>query len=133
MVKSREVADPTDGRFLDTTQWLYNEMGLVLKRKGDLDGAAEAYAQSKEALIKVLKLNERNSKFWNGLKKQLIKYLEVEKIKNGHFLVVCYTENDFERIKEIDNIANKLSKETGFNINISIVDATLDKPSASKL
>jgi len=74
-----------------------------------------------------------NSKFWNGLKLQLPKYLEVEEIDIGYFLVICYNDSDFEKLKEINNIANEVSKKSNKTIEIKIVDATADKPSASKL
>jgi hypothetical protein len=74
-----------------------------------------------------------NSKFWNGLKLQLPKYLEVEDIDIGYFLVICYNDSDFERIKEINKIAKVVSVKAKKIIEIKIIDATSEKPSASKL
>lgn len=86
---------------------------------------------SNRALIEV-KL-ARNSKFWNGLELQLPKYLEVEEIDTGYFLVVCFTDSDFDRIKEIEQVAAEVERKTKKIIEIKIIDATPEKPSASRL
>lgn len=43
----------------------------------------------------------KNSKFWNGLERQLPKYLEAEDIDIGYFVVIVYTENDLKRLSDI--------------------------------
>ena len=86
---------------------------------------------SNRALVEV-KL-ARNSKFWYGLKYQLPKYLEVEEIDTGYFLVICYSDSDFDRIKDIKKIAAEVETKTKKKIEIRIIDATTEKPSASRL
>ena len=86
---------------------------------------------TKRALLEV-KL-AKNSKFWNGLELQLVKYLNVEDIKIGYFIVVCYNEIDFKKVVDIENRTYKLIKDTGLDILPIIIDATPAKPSASKL
>jgi hypothetical protein len=86
---------------------------------------------SNRALIEV-KL-AHNSKFWNGLKFQLTKYLEVEEIDTGYYLVVCYTHSDFDRIKDIDKEVKSIEVQTKRTIEIRIIDATTGKLSASRL
>jgi len=54
---------------------------------------------SSRALLEV-KL-ARNSKFLHGIEKQLIKYLDVEEIKLGYFMIVCYTEDEIQKVQPI--------------------------------
>lgn len=75
----------------------------------------------------------KNSKFWNGLEKQLIKYLEVEEIKKGYFLVICFNNNDLQKVTAIQDKAKIISIKNNVNIDVIIIDASFDKPSASKL
>jgi hypothetical protein len=74
-----------------------------------------------------------NTKFWNGLKLQLPKYLEVEEIDIGYYLVICYTDSDFDRIKDIEKVAKSIEVQTKKKIDIKIIDATTGKLSASRL
>ena len=74
----------------------------------------------------------RNTKFWNGLNKQLPTYLEAEQVHDGYFIVVIFNEADVERTKEIGKLASKLNNDTGYNITPVVVDAR-PKISASKL
>ena len=75
----------------------------------------------------------KNTKFWNGLRKQLPKYLEAENIEIGYFLVVCYSDKDFERISGIDEEVRELNKHLPYTIKVEIVDASWGPPSASLL
>ena len=75
----------------------------------------------------------RNSKFWNGLEKQLIKYLQVEDIKNGYFIVICYNDNDLKKVNGIDKITREVGKKNNVVLKTYIIDATYNKLSASKL
>lgn len=75
----------------------------------------------------------KNTKFWDGLEKQLVKYLQVEEIKKGYFLVVCYNNNDIQKVSAIKSIANKVSTSNNVDINVVVINASYDKPSASKL
>jgi hypothetical protein len=75
----------------------------------------------------------KNSKFWNGLEKQLIKYLEVEEIKKGYFLVICYNDSDLQKVADIQDNAKLVSIKNNVSIDVIVIDASFDKPSASKL
>ncbi|MBS4194310.1 hypothetical protein [Lederbergia citri] len=75
----------------------------------------------------------RNSKFWHGLEAQLPKYLEIDKLKEGIFLVVIYNENDQKRVKDINSRVSRVNREQNLKIKTIIVDATPQKPSASNL
>ncbi len=76
----------------------------------------------------------KNSKFWNGLKKQLPQYLKIDSCKNGIFLVIVYTDKDIKRINNIQDIAKETAAYYGVRIKVVIVDARIDnKESASKM
>ena len=74
----------------------------------------------------------RNTKFWNGLNKQLPTYLEAEQVKDGYFIVVIFNEADEKRTKDIGELASKLNKDMDCNITPVVVDAR-PKILASKL
>lgn len=82
-------------------------------------------------LIEIKQAN--NSKFWSGLETQLTKYLEVEKDKNGIFIAVCYSDKELKGVSEIEQRVASLNKKLGLNLQSYVIDATPEKPSASKL
>lgn len=74
-----------------------------------------------------------NSKFWLGIETQLTKYLEVEKDRNGIFIAVCYSEKELKSIGQIEQKVDEINKRLNLNIKAYVIDATPEKPSASKL
>jgi hypothetical protein len=109
----------------------------------DIDISAEAnvgrgpvdFKASKGYRLRVLlevKL-ARNTKFWRGLNKQLPTYLRAERVKQGYFVVIVYTEADSKRIRKIKRVLADTNKSQAVVINPLIVDASADKPSASQL
>jgi len=74
-----------------------------------------------------------NSKFWSGLKTQLPKYLQAECIEHGIFLVACQREQDFKRLKGINEVAAEVSQKSGVEIRVIAVDCSAAPPSASNL
>lgn len=76
----------------------------------------------------------KNTKFWNGLKKQLPKYLQIDSCKKGIFLVIVYTDKDIDRMKDIQKITKETEELYKINIDVVILDArTTNKQSASKI
>lgn len=75
----------------------------------------------------------RNSKFWNGLEKQLPKYMEAESITEGRFLVICHTDADMKKVKGIKDRVAEIAAKTQYNIASVVVDARHSPLSASKL
>jgi hypothetical protein len=86
---------------------------------------------SKRVLVEAKLAN--NSKFWSGLRKQLPLYLKAERIDKGVFLVSCQRETDFDRLRDIRQIASDVSRESGVDIQVVVVDCSRGPPSASKL
>jgi hypothetical protein len=74
-----------------------------------------------------------NSKFWNGLRRQLPMYLNAEAVDQGIFLVACQKENDFERVRNIRRIASQVSRKADVVIKVVTVDCSAHPPSASQL
>lgn len=72
-----------------------------------------------------------NSKYWNGLKKQLPKYMLAEGIEKGIFILVAFTADEFNKANDLKSQAESL--ELPYEISVMVVDATTEKPSASKL
>jgi len=75
----------------------------------------------------------RNTKFWNNARKQLPTYLRAERIANGFFVVITFTEGDEKRVRGIKSAVTSAARETNCRIATVVVDASSDKPSASKL
>ncbi len=82
-------------------------------------------------LIEIKQAN--NSKFWAGIETQLTKYLEVEKDRNGVFIAVCYSEKELTSVGQIEARVDEINKKLNLNIKAYVIDATPEKPSASKL
>lgn len=76
----------------------------------------------------------KNSKFWNGLKKQLPKYMKIDSCKLGIFLVIAFTDKDIKRVNDIQDIARETEEYYNIKIKTVVVDVRIDnKESASKL
>lgn len=75
----------------------------------------------------------RNTKFWDGAKKQLPTYLHAEQIRHGYFVVIVYTDNDLSRVRRIKRIISDVNKADQVVLKSISVDATPDKPTASHL
>lgn len=75
----------------------------------------------------------KNTKFWNGLKKQLPHYMKVDSCKKGIFLVIVYTDKDIKRIRDIQEVCREVCQYHNVDIKVVSVDARPDnKESASK-
>lgn len=75
----------------------------------------------------------KNTKFWNGVTKQLPQYQKAEGVNIGYFIVVLYSNNDLKRLKTIKAVVDKVKQETGYRMEALVVDARRDPLSASKL
>lgn len=75
----------------------------------------------------------KNTKFWNGLKKQLPYYMKVDSCKKGIFMVIIYTDKDADRIRNIQDVCKEVCKFHNVDIKVISVDARIsNKESASK-
>lgn len=76
----------------------------------------------------------KNTRFWNGLKKQLPQYMKIDSCRNGVFLVVVFTDKDMERINDIEVVRKETEAQYDISLKVVVVDARADnKESASKM
>ena len=75
----------------------------------------------------------RNTRFWNGLKKQLPQYMKIDSCHRGIFLVIVFSDKDLKRINDIQNIKTETARFYQVDLEVVIVDARIEnKESASK-
>lgn len=72
-----------------------------------------------------------NSRYWNGLTKQLPQYMLAEGIEKGVFVLVAFTAEEFNKANDLKSKVSSL--DLPYEISVIIVDATAEKLSASKL
>ncbi|AZA84424.1 hypothetical protein C1637_06165 [Chryseobacterium lactis] len=121
--------------FVALTKSLCKANNIDLNRENNLGSGPVDFKFSQGYKNKVLievKL-AKNNRFWDGVRLQLPKYMQAEEIDKGYFLVICYSEKEIEKVKELQKISKQVSKEQRKEIIPIIVDATPDKKSASKL
>lgn len=75
----------------------------------------------------------KNTKFWNGLSRQLPKYMQAERINIGFFVIIMFTEKDFERLNSLQEKVEEVNKNTKYDIVSVAIDASHSPDSASKL
>lgn len=90
-----------------------------------------ASGYTRRALIEV-KL-ARNTKFWNGLERQLPTYMTAEEVNCGVFLVIVYNDRDFDRLAGIEERTATVAEQLAYEMTSEVIDATYGPPSASKL
>lgn len=75
----------------------------------------------------------KNTRFWNGLTKQLPKYMKIDSCDKGIFLVIVYSDNDLKRISDIQTIKDETALNYKIDLEVVVVDARIKgKKSASK-
>ncbi len=75
----------------------------------------------------------RNTRFWNGLTRQLPKYQEAEGVRVGYFIVVVQRDKEFKKLDGIKKRVEAVNGATGYDITSTVIDARRSPPSASKL
>lgn len=72
-----------------------------------------------------------NTKYWNGLTKQLPKYMLAEGIENGIYMLIAFNSDELNKCNDLKNTIRHL--DLNYNIDIIVIDASDNKVSASKL
>lgn len=75
----------------------------------------------------------QNTRFWNGLDRQLPKYMQAEKIHIGFFIIIMFGEKDFRKLSLLQGKVENVNKKTGYTITSVAIDASHSPASASKL
>ena len=77
-----------------------------------------------------LKFSE-STKYWDGLTKQLLTYMNVEDISDGIYLIIAHYKEELKKFDELKSLAIKVGEKNNINMLPVCIDASLDKPSAS--
>lgn len=72
-----------------------------------------------------------NSRYWNGLVKQLPKYMLAEEIEKGIFMLVAFSADEYNKGNKFITQVHTLKLPYG--VSTMLIDASSNKPSASKL
>ncbi|MCP3032376.1 hypothetical protein LF817_13605 [Halobacillus sp. A1] len=82
-------------------------------------------------LIEVKRAN--SSKLEHGLESQLPQYLASEDVKVGYYVVIVQKDEELSKARNLKDEAVSLTEKLGKEIQVFIIDATDQKPSASKI
>jgi len=75
----------------------------------------------------------KNTKFWNGLNKQLPKYMQAENIISGYFVIIMFNEKDYKKLNLLQTKIEEVNRKTKYTILSVAIDASHSPVSASKL
>ena len=73
----------------------------------------------------------KNTRYWNGLHKQLPQYMKAEGIEKGIFMLIAYSTEEFNKASAFVQAVKDL--ELPYDIATIVIDASQNKTSASKL
>lgn len=133
----------TRGRSEEVTQRIFLGIALAYCRANDINVAPEekmgrgavdfqfSHGYRNRMLVETKLV--RNGKFWNGLEKQLPEYLKAEKIKDGIFIAIAYTDGEIKKCAALEERVSKLNDDLKCEIQVVCVDARPNLISASKL
>lgn len=65
----------------------------------------------------------RNTKFWDGLIRQLPAYMEAERVRDGYFVAVAFNDEEMTKAADYRLRLNAANADGQFNIRFIIVDA----------
>ncbi|MFD1415701.1 hypothetical protein [Oceanobacillus jeddahense] len=86
---------------------------------------------SERVLIEVKRAS--SSKLLQGVTQQLPQYLTTEDINIGYYVVIVQKDDEFKKVSNLKDVAKKKSEELSKYIEVFIIDATEEKPSASNI
>lgn len=119
--------------FYGFTKLACNLLNIDISKECDVGSGAVDFKYSQGSVYRILlevKLIS-NTKYWNGLCKQLPKYMTAEGIELGIFMLVYYKDEEMKKITEFKERIKDLKLK--YSVGIIIVDARHNKISASKL
>ncbi|MGY4691009.1 hypothetical protein [Salibacterium sp. K-3] len=86
---------------------------------------------SSRVLIEVKRAS--SSKLDQGLEQQLPQYLKSEEVNIGYYVVIVQRDEERSKVNALKEEAKKISEKLGKDIQVFLIDATDEKPSASNL
>lgn len=75
----------------------------------------------------------RSKKLAQGLKSQLPQYMTSENVDKGIYVIIEHGEKDYEKTNVLRDELEEVKRATGYDLEIISIDATLEKPSGSKI
>lgn len=87
-------------------------------------GADRAVAEMKLA---------RSTKLEDGLRKQLPQYMASERARHGFYVVIAFTREEVEAANKLEELRIQVADEREVTVELVVIDASSDKPSASTL
>ena len=133
--KTQRRESASQNLFLGIVKHYCHANDIDISREPNIGRGAVDFKASKGSVLRALlevKLAS-NTKFWNGLEKQLPKYMQSEDVNIGYMIVIAYNEADFERITGIEERVRKMRGAIGLDVKTVIIDARRNPPSASRL
>lgn len=121
--------------FLVSSHLFFNTHNIDISREANIGRGPVDFKISrgnKEKILVEIK-KAANPKINHGIKKQLPKYMIAEEVKVAYYLVVVFDKEEFEKINHLQQLIDEINNDYCLEINLIVIDATLDKPSASKL
>jgi hypothetical protein len=121
--------------FLGIVKHYCHANGIDISKEPDIGRGPVDFKVSSGCRLRVLlelKL-AKNTRFWDGLTKQLPKYLQAEEIRTGYFVVIAFNDSDMKKVNALRDITAEVARKVGYAITPFVVDARPGKPSASKL
>jgi hypothetical protein len=131
-----KVEEASQLLFLGTVQHYCSANDIDIIREADIGRGPVDFRTSRGHQLRALfeiKL-AKNTRFWNGLARQLPAYMQAEGINKGYFIVVVLSPEDQGRLEGIAERVRMVNDQTGYHIRHVIVDASYGgPPSASRL
>jgi hypothetical protein len=73
-----------------------------------------------------------NSQWMHGVTTQLPIYLNADKTEHGAFVLIKHQDRNDDAILKLQQAAEQVRKDKGLSIDVTVIDANRDRPSASK-
>jgi hypothetical protein len=122
--------------FKGTVESYCEAFGVRLDREVELGrGPVDFIVSSAPTLRILLEIKKMsNGKYWNGLERQLVSYLNSDQCNQGWFIAVRYgnTPKEIERTRDLGSRTRAAGTASGFSLSAEWIDAR-PKESASKI
>lgn len=74
----------------------------------------------------------RNTKFWQGIRRQVPTYLQASEIRHGVVVIIVLDEKEFPRLGQLQQVIRTVGEKIGASIRPVTVNALRQRPSASR-
>ncbi len=121
--------------FLGVVKHICHANNIDITREGNIGRGPVDFKFSRGISMRALLEMKlvKNTKFWNGLKRQLPQYMKSESIDIGKFLIVAFDTDEVDKVQSAEKLAKEASEQVKYNLSCKTVLAEYKPPSASKL